>query len=176
MKELSRKAKLSTIYTNHCIRASTVTQLDIQSFKARHIMAVLRHESENSIKNYTSVCHDIKKQEIFDMLVKYMKERTVTDPIPEEVNKLQNNNFNLVHLFPGMEDDPLKSENFLEMIAKKEKENLQIIPANTEVQQNKLTIPICQNLLVATSNKQNCQQLIQNINRGSPFLNMSFPN
>ncbi|KAK3729205.1 hypothetical protein QZH41_002770 [Actinostola sp. cb2023] len=39
MKTISREAKLSKIYTNHSIRATSVTILDSSGFEARHIMA-----------------------------------------------------------------------------------------------------------------------------------------
>ena len=50
MKILSEKANLSEIYTNHCIRASVVTNLDKQGFQAKDIMATTGHKSESSIK------------------------------------------------------------------------------------------------------------------------------
>ena len=41
MKNLSKQTKLSMLYTNHCIHASTITKLDSQGFEACHIMAIL---------------------------------------------------------------------------------------------------------------------------------------
>ena len=52
MKVLSQQANLSIIYTNHSIRATTVTIFDRSGFEARHIMSVSSHRSESSIKNY----------------------------------------------------------------------------------------------------------------------------
>ena len=37
MKKISVAAELSTIYTNHCIRATSITLLDSCGFEARHI-------------------------------------------------------------------------------------------------------------------------------------------
>ena len=68
MKNLSTKAKLSRIYTNHCIRASVVTSLDEQGFEARQIMATTGHKSENSIKSYASRCPDKKRRQVSDAL------------------------------------------------------------------------------------------------------------
>ena len=49
MKTLSTKAKLSQIYTNNCIRATVVTNLDEKGFEAHDIMATMGHKSEYSI-------------------------------------------------------------------------------------------------------------------------------
>ena len=43
MKEISTEAKLSHIYTNHSIRATSITLLDKAGFEARHIMTVSGH-------------------------------------------------------------------------------------------------------------------------------------
>lgn len=50
MKRLSKKAKLSRIYTNHCWRATSITLLD--GYKARHVMVISGHKSESSIRSY----------------------------------------------------------------------------------------------------------------------------
>ena len=49
MKILSRRARLSREYTNHSIRATSVTILDNSGFEARHIMCVSGHRQESSI-------------------------------------------------------------------------------------------------------------------------------
>ena len=53
MKLLSNEAKLSVEYTNHSIRATTITILDRNGYEARHIMSVSGHRSESSLKSYT---------------------------------------------------------------------------------------------------------------------------
>ena len=53
MKVISQQAELSTIYTNHSIRATTITILDRSGFEARHIMSVNGHRNESSIKTYS---------------------------------------------------------------------------------------------------------------------------
>ena len=50
MKEISKLAHLSREYTNHSIRATSVTILDDYGFEARHIMCVSGH----SIRSYAS--------------------------------------------------------------------------------------------------------------------------
>ena len=53
MKVLSKEAKLSVEYTNHSIRATTITILDRNGYEASHIMSVSGHRSESSLKSYT---------------------------------------------------------------------------------------------------------------------------
>ena len=184
MKDLSKHAHLSRIYTNHCIRAWTVTQLDTQGFEARHIMAVSGHKSENSIKNYSSVCPDTKKREMFDALAKNMKQDKINEnppgQLPPEVNKLTTEQFEILPLFPDMADDPLENENILQIIDKIEKENSNLQVPNTNVTkvQKPQTPPRHPGpgLLVSNNLQHNFNQMIQNVNRGgSPFPNMFFP-
>ena len=53
MKRISVDANLSAIYTNHCIRATSISVLDGSGFEARHIMSVSGHRSESSIRCYS---------------------------------------------------------------------------------------------------------------------------
>ena len=53
MKVISHQAELSTIYTNHSIRATTITIIDRSRFEARHIMSVSGHRNESSVKTYS---------------------------------------------------------------------------------------------------------------------------
>ena len=68
MKILSQKAKLSKIYTNHCIRATVITNLDEEGFEARDIMATTGHKSEASIRSYASKCPPKKRRMINNAL------------------------------------------------------------------------------------------------------------
>ena len=68
MKQLSEKANLSRMYTNHCIRSTCITNLDESGFEARHITAVSGHKSETTIKNYSVKCPEAKKREMADAL------------------------------------------------------------------------------------------------------------
>ena len=52
MKVISQ-AELSTTYTNHSMRATTITILDRSGFQARHIMSVSGHRNESRIKSYS---------------------------------------------------------------------------------------------------------------------------
>ena len=52
MKEMSVAAKLSQIYTNHCIRATLVTLLDRAGISVHRIVQVSGHRNEGSVKVY----------------------------------------------------------------------------------------------------------------------------
>lgn len=60
MKEISTEAKLSRTYTNHSIRATSITLLDKAGFEARHIMTVSGHRNESSIRSYSKTDEDRK--------------------------------------------------------------------------------------------------------------------
>ena len=53
MKRISKEANLSRIYTNHSIRATTVTILDKSGFEARHVITVHGHRNESSTRAYS---------------------------------------------------------------------------------------------------------------------------
>ena len=63
MQTISRDAHTSKVYTNHCLRATTIQALDSEGFEARHIMSVSGHKSETSIKHYARV-EESKKRKI----------------------------------------------------------------------------------------------------------------
>ncbi|XP_061168818.1 uncharacterized protein LOC133178067 [Saccostrea echinata] len=64
MKNLSKKAELSKMYTNHCLRATSITELDRSGFEARHIMCISGHQSESSIRSYAAHVDDRKKLDV----------------------------------------------------------------------------------------------------------------
>ena len=63
MKYLAKEAELSDLsYTNHLIRATVMTVLDENNFKAHHIIAVSGHHSDNTVKKYAKRCPEKKKK------------------------------------------------------------------------------------------------------------------
>ena len=91
MKKLSIDAGLSKLYTNHSIRATTITKLDELGFEARHIQAVSGHKSENTIKCYSKKCPDAKKRAMSASLSgnippKIPKKESVTLSKPAKTN------------------------------------------------------------------------------------------
>ena len=88
MKKLSQDAGLSTIYTNHCLRASTVTFLKRQGVSNSDICSVTGHKREESLVNYCKEPSDSRKRELSKML--HSKGKTppenITKPAPSTSN------------------------------------------------------------------------------------------
>ena len=61
MKNISLDAELSHVYTNHCIRTTSVTILHQSDFEARHIMSTSGHRSKSSIQSYSHTGSDTKR-------------------------------------------------------------------------------------------------------------------
>ena len=62
MKHLCKLAHLSrNDYTNQSIRATVISTLDKNGFKAHHITAISGHKNESTIKTYSVKCPDEKK-------------------------------------------------------------------------------------------------------------------
>ena len=74
MKKISIEAKLCKIYTNHCIRATTITILDSCGYEARHIMSVSGHRSESSIRSYAKT-NIATKRKMSNSLAKFVHGR-----------------------------------------------------------------------------------------------------
>ena len=53
MKKISIDANLSITYSNHSIRATSISVLDTAGFEARHIMSISGHKAESSIRSYS---------------------------------------------------------------------------------------------------------------------------
>ena len=68
MKFLQKNVKLDGDYTNHSIRATVITNLDRDGFEGRHIIQLSSHKSENTIKEYSVRCPEIKRKQMFDSL------------------------------------------------------------------------------------------------------------
>ena len=54
MKALSEAAKLSQVYTNHCVRATAITLWSDAGLSNRHIMSISGHRNENSLRSYNA--------------------------------------------------------------------------------------------------------------------------
>ena len=68
MSKLSKKHNLSMIYTNHSIRATSVTVMDEADIEARHIMKVSGHKSESRIRSYARRICEPKLADISNIL------------------------------------------------------------------------------------------------------------
>lgn len=61
MSMISQNAGLSVIYTNHCVRSTTVTTLRNEGISALDIMSVTGHKCEASINHYSSTSDDKRR-------------------------------------------------------------------------------------------------------------------
>ena len=68
MERISIKAELSERYTNHCIRASTITSLFQRGVDARKICAITKHKDERSLSHYISETTSAQKRECSKIL------------------------------------------------------------------------------------------------------------
>jgi integrase len=68
MSNISKLANLSMNYTNHSIRATSITEMDEAGVASRHIMRISGHESETSIKNYSNRLSDKKRGKYLTVL------------------------------------------------------------------------------------------------------------
>ena len=62
MSIISKEAKLSKVYTNHCLRSTCISILDSSGFANRDICRVSGHQNEASINSYVRRVSDNKKQ------------------------------------------------------------------------------------------------------------------
>lgn len=64
MAKVSEEAKLSKRYTNHCIRATCITNLDENGIETRHIMEISGNKSESSVRSYTKRLGENKQKKL----------------------------------------------------------------------------------------------------------------
>ena len=182
MAKISKLAKLSRIYTNHCLRATAITHLDTGGFEARHIMRASGHRSEASIRSYSSRLTESKQREMSDCLSKPFKNESVnfipgttSSPLKELSEQ---------ELLTIFSDDNMFSELPLSPILKDQNQqgNVQQIPRQPQPkQQNNVTAGENTQLLpipVHTPNNSYQQENIQHnfrqqIRQSTPVYNFS---
>lgn len=69
MRMISAQAKLSVTYTNHSIRATTISILNRYGYLAKHIMDISGHKSENSITKFCNRTSQNTKTNMADCLL-----------------------------------------------------------------------------------------------------------
>ena len=68
MANMSKKYNLSQRYTNHCLRATTISILDSAGIQGRHSIRVSGHKAEESLKSYSRTITNARKREISDIV------------------------------------------------------------------------------------------------------------
>ena len=68
MKDLSRSANLSRVYTNHSVRATAITLWSNAGMSNRHIMAISGHRNEQTLQSYNRQPSSRQLQQCNDVL------------------------------------------------------------------------------------------------------------
>lgn len=76
MKNLSKSAKLSREYTDHCVRSTCITLLDYCGFQSRHIKTISGQRNEASLSSYCYDTSDKQKKSMSDALSKCTSQQT----------------------------------------------------------------------------------------------------
>lgn len=84
MSKISKVACLSRRYTNHCIRATSISALDRAGLEARHVMRISGHKSESSIRSYSKRLCESKQRDISDTLARSMKPASIPTVEPNQ--------------------------------------------------------------------------------------------
>ena len=74
MKEISTDAKLSQVYSNHCVRSTTVTVLDAAGIPIHRIIQTSGHRNESSVKFYCDRQTLEKEKESSNILARFGSE------------------------------------------------------------------------------------------------------
>ena len=70
MEKLSQDANLSVVYTNHCVRVTTITYLNLGGVTANRIFSVTQHQDEKSVGHYLEEPSAEEKRSRFAILSK----------------------------------------------------------------------------------------------------------
>ena len=81
MSNMSKCAGLSTVYTNHCVRATTVTALYCAGVPVQSIMAITKHKNPSSFTHYVSDISNAQKRSCADALTATFHDATQR-PVP----------------------------------------------------------------------------------------------
>ena len=162
MKDISEKAKLSKIYTNHQIRKTTATGMHKSGFTLEQISHVTKHKNLDSLKHYVAAPTIQEKEAYNEGLFSYGNNEAITSPTKRFHEPLQ--------------EPPAKR------FVVENKENSEIIPKDLVIQpQNEVgntPVPAANAKLqqsVVTNRLQQASNLFQNANFNNCNFNFSFP-
>jgi len=68
MPKISKKARLSQVYTTHCMRASTIIRLHQAGVDAKQICAITKHKNEQSLTSFIKDSSASQKRACSDIL------------------------------------------------------------------------------------------------------------
>ena len=96
MKTISEEARLSKVYTNHCVRATAITLWSNAGISNRHIMAISGHRSEQSLVSYNSRPSTSKLHNCSQVLSKAFSSPSAANNHSQPIR-----NFSAIHVVPG---------------------------------------------------------------------------
>ena len=91
MKEISIAANLSQVYTNHCIRATSVTLLDRAGVPVHRIMRVSGHRNEESVQVYCQRQTLQQQKQCSEILVAPVASTALATKLTEEIEHSNRN-------------------------------------------------------------------------------------
>ena len=97
MQTISRKAGLSTMYTNHCVRATTITSLFQACVDSKRICSITKHKNEATLSHYIASTTDEQKREASSVLSCSLTGGNVS------VNKMSGDEKSCVDMVPSID-------------------------------------------------------------------------
>ena len=94
---ISLEAKLSTAYTNHCVRATCVTQLANKGFSVSDIQAVTGHKRADSVHRYIKHIDSEKKRKLSNALSESLGQTSNEQSVKQSVIEQSNKNVNVTN-------------------------------------------------------------------------------
>ena len=116
MKDISEKAKLQRLYTNHCVRVTVVSNLRDAGFEAQDIAAVTGHKSTASVERYVRRKRDDEKRSVSQILnesLRSLAEKTLHQQSPAKRFKT---NETVNHDEPTVQSSSLNRESMNEIL------------------------------------------------------------
>ena len=84
MRDISKAAALSQIYTNHSVRATAITLWSDAQITSRHIMYILGHRNEESIKHYNTRPSSSHLRQCSDVLSAACSSQNTSNPLMQD--------------------------------------------------------------------------------------------
>ena len=102
MANISKAAALSKNYTNHSLRSTSITTLDVAGFEGREIKTMSKHKCLESIEKYTKDTSIPKKKKMSATLSNalYNESTEVAVHVPQRNNENNPPSVNLANALP----------------------------------------------------------------------------
>ena len=88
IKQMSKAAGCSQVYTNHCVRATVCTELNRSGIPDRDICSVTGHKRVESLQSYINTPSTVQRQHMSNILHRYGKKSEDEENCPPEPNEI----------------------------------------------------------------------------------------